>query len=266
MSLLTSYSFKQTGVGPQLNWNTARVIGLFLWLNSKEDIQLHLETVAQSEYVGGDYYIKNGASDSKEHDPTSCSVFYMALGKKWLLLEPRWKTAAQKNAFALISRQRFCFAASFFLLADRLQDAVNVCAHQLDDWQLAVAITRAYEGDQGPVLKKLINEVVLSLCFSNGNQWLMSWCFHIIGKTKLANLAFIVGYNCFINEFRLVIYIFYQDFFDALFAKANLEFNPAKRIISRIGPLDFSLVVIYSSINSKSSSDVSWNQKRLLLF
>ncbi|MBW0502724.1 hypothetical protein O181_042439 [Austropuccinia psidii MF-1] len=242
MSLLTSYSFQQTGVGPQLNWNTARVIGLFLWLNSKEDIQLHLEMVAQSEYVGGDYYIKNGASESKEHDPTSCSVFYMALGKKRLLLglwKVAWKTAAQKNAFALISRQRFRFAASFFLLADRLQDAVNVCSHQLDDWQLGVAIARAYEGDQGPVLKKPINEVVLPLSFSNGNRWLMSWCFHIIGKTTLANLALRAS-------------------FDALSAKANLEFSPAERIISQIGPLDFSLV----TINSKSSSDVTWNQEK----
>ncbi|MBW0582869.1 hypothetical protein O181_122584 [Austropuccinia psidii MF-1] len=141
MSLLTSYSFKQTGVGPQLNWNTARVIGVFLWLNSKEHIQLHLETVAQSEYVGGDYYIKNGASNSKEHDPTSCNGRLPL--KRMLLLSSVDNTSLSAS---------LGFAASFFLLADRLQDAVNVCARQLDDWQLGVAIARAYEGDQGPVL------------------------------------------------------------------------------------------------------------------
>ncbi|MBW0548602.1 hypothetical protein O181_088317 [Austropuccinia psidii MF-1] len=121
MLLLTSYSLKQTRVGSQLSWNTSQAIGLFLWLDSKEDTQLYLETVAQSEYVGGDNYLRNSASDSKEHDPTPCSVFYMNLGKKRLLLgpwkvayghpdrphmlkflkndfsKPRWKTATQKN-------------------------------------------------------------------------------------------------------------------------------------------------------------------------
>lgn len=37
------------------------------------------------------------------------------------------------------------YAAAFFLLADKLQDAVNVCVKNLSDFQLAIAICRVYE-------------------------------------------------------------------------------------------------------------------------
>ena len=66
-----------------------------------------------------------------ERDPTACSLFYFALGKVRLVhglwksaawhkeqavmlkflsndfSEPRWRTAAMKNAFALLGKQRF---------------------------------------------------------------------------------------------------------------------------------------------------------------
>ena len=79
-----------------------------------------MEVVARNEYMSGD-----------NRDPTACSLFYFALGKVKLVhglwrqaawhkeqqvmlkflnndfSEPRWRTAAQKNAFALLSKRRF---------------------------------------------------------------------------------------------------------------------------------------------------------------
>ena len=79
-----------------------------------------MEVIARNEYMFGD-----------ERDPTSCSLFYFALNKvrlvhglwksaAWhkeqpLMLkflsndfnEARWRTAAMKNAFALLGKQRF---------------------------------------------------------------------------------------------------------------------------------------------------------------
>ena len=76
--------------------------------------------IARNEYMAGD-----------NRDPTACSLFYFALGKVKLVHglwrqaawhkeqqvmlkflnndfnEPRWRTAAQKNAFALLSKRRF---------------------------------------------------------------------------------------------------------------------------------------------------------------
>ena len=75
--------------------------------------------------------------------------------------EERWHKAALKNAFTLLTKQRFEEAAAFFLLGDSLPDAVEVCLHKLRDIQLAVVITRLYEGREGgPVYNKILSEVV----------------------------------------------------------------------------------------------------------
>jgi hypothetical protein len=82
--------------------------------------KLHLELIARNEYMAGD-----------KRDPIACSLLYFALGKiklvhglwrqaAWhreqpLMLkflsndfsDPRWRTAALKNAFVLLSKQRF---------------------------------------------------------------------------------------------------------------------------------------------------------------
>lgn len=80
----------------------------------------HLEVMARNQYMSGD-----------NRDPIACSLFYFALGKIKLVHglwrqaawhkeqatmlkflnnnfnEPRWRTAALKNAFALLSKRRF---------------------------------------------------------------------------------------------------------------------------------------------------------------
>lgn len=85
------------------------------------------------------------------------------------------------------------YSAAFFLLADRLQDAVNVCLNQLKDLQLAIAITRVYEGDQGPVLRKLLEEEVLNIAAQEGNRWLASWAFWMLHRRDMAVRALIVS-------------------------------------------------------------------------
>lgn len=84
------------------------------------------------------------------------------------------------------------YSAAFFLLADRLQDAVNVCLNQLKDLQLAIAITRVYEGDNGPVLRKLLEEV-LNIAAQEGNRWLASWAFWMLHRRDMAVRALIVS-------------------------------------------------------------------------
>lgn len=96
--------------------------------------------------------------------------------------EERWKTAALKNAYALMGRRRFEYAASFFLLADHLQDAVSVIHNQLGDTQLAVAVARVYEGDDSPVLKKFLQEKVLPQASKDGNRWLATWAYWLLGR------------------------------------------------------------------------------------
>lgn len=74
---------------------------------------------------------RNRFMQDEDRDPTSCSLIFFALDKKKVMhglwrqapghkeqqamlkflandfTDPRWKTAAQKNAYALLSKQRY---------------------------------------------------------------------------------------------------------------------------------------------------------------
>jgi len=94
---------------------------------------------------------------------------------------PAYDASKQANHFSLAE-----YAAAFFLLADRVKDAANVLATQLKDIQLAVAVTRVYEGDDGPVLKQLLQDKVLPVAAQQGDRWLAHWAFDMIGRRDLA--------------------------------------------------------------------------------
>jgi hypothetical protein len=189
----------------------------------------------QLELVGRTEYSR---PDRDDKDPITATLFYLALRKKHIAMTlwkqagghadqrsmlkflvndfelPRWRSAALKNAFALLSKQRFresplslfseriaretderqrvVFAAAFFLLGNSLKDAVNVCLRQLDDFQLAIAITRVHEGDNGPVLRVILEETVLPLAFKQGFRWLASWSFWMLNRRDLAIQTIVV--------------------------------------------------------------------------
>ncbi len=92
-----------------------------------------------------------------------------------------------------LTLSRLEYAAAFFLLADHLQDAVNVCLNQMKDLQLAIAVARVHEGDQGPVLRKLLEEEVLAIAAQEGNRWLASWAFWMLHRRDMAVRALIVS-------------------------------------------------------------------------
>lgn len=87
------------------------------------------------------------------------------------------------------------YAAAFFLLADHLEDAVDVCLRQLKDLQLAIAIARVYEGDGGPVLRKIIQDEILRVAAEEGDRWLASWAFWMLGRKDMAVRALIVSHG-----------------------------------------------------------------------
>ncbi|PSS37598.1 hypothetical protein PHLCEN_2v525 [Hermanssonia centrifuga] len=159
-----------------------------------------MEIIARNQFLSGD-----------NRDPTQCSLFYFALGKFKLVQglwrqaawhkeqsmmikflnndfsQARWRTAALKNAFALLSKRRFEYAAAFFLLGGSLKDAVNVCVRNLSDFQLAVAIARVVEhSDDGPVLRDILTNAVIPTAFKEGNRWLASWGFWLLHRRDLA--------------------------------------------------------------------------------
>ncbi|KAK2861254.1 hypothetical protein FQN49_004389 [Arthroderma sp. PD_2] len=185
-------------------WEHARESGIFMWITDTNALRSLLEIVARNEYTKTD-----------EKNPIDCSIFYLALKKKKVLQglwrmanwhreqpnthrflsnnfkEARWQTAALKNAFALLGKRRFEYAAAFFLLADHLRDAVNVCINQLRDIQLAITLARAYEGDDGPVLKEILEDRVLITAATEGNRWMATWAFWMLNRRDMAVRALV---------------------------------------------------------------------------
>ncbi|KAF8349754.1 RAVE protein 1 C terminal-domain-containing protein [Amanita rubescens] len=184
----------------KLLWSDARALGIPLWLNSTDELKTQVENIARNEYLAGD-----------NRDPIACSLFYFALGKVKLVhglwrqaawhkeqsvmlkflsndfSQPRWRTAALKNAYALLAKQRFEYAAAFFLLGNSLRDAVNVCIRNLEDFQLAITLARVVEqSNEGPVFLDIVKNNVLPAAFTNGNRWLASWAFWLLYRRDLA--------------------------------------------------------------------------------
>jgi hypothetical protein len=63
----------------------------------------------------------------------------------------------------------------------------------MKDLQLAIAVTRVYEGDTGPVLRELLEEKILPLAAQEGNRWLASWAFWMLRRRDMAVRALIVS-------------------------------------------------------------------------
>lgn len=173
LQLIPSYAKNQP------RWSTLKELGVGWWLRNNTILKTCIEKVAKAAY-------------QSSQDPLDAAIFYLAMKKKslvWGLFrskrddrmtqffannfsEDRWRKAALKNAFALLGKQRFEHAAAFFLLAGALQDAIEVCLNKLEDLQLAMVITRLYEGEMDstpPSLKKLLYDNILG-CDPTGNN------------------------------------------------------------------------------------------------
>ncbi|KAJ2805053.1 regulator of (H+)-ATPase in vacuolar membrane [Coemansia helicoidea] len=184
-----------------LTWESARRMGVCVWLSDVNSLRAEVESMARNIFV------------AQGRNPAACAIFYLALGKQRLVhglwrtaashpeqgkmlaflshdfSEARWKTAAAKNAYALLSRQRYLDAAAFFLLAGKLADAATVCVAQLKDIQLAIAICRCSEGDAGPVLRGLLWRHVLPDALNRQDRWLASLAFGLVHRYDLVQQA-----------------------------------------------------------------------------
>uniref|UniRef100_A0A182RIV1 RAVE complex protein Rav1 C-terminal domain-containing protein n=1 Tax=Anopheles funestus TaxID=62324 RepID=A0A182RIV1_ANOFN len=173
LNLIPSY------VKGQPKWHVLKELGVGWWLRNNNLLRQCIERLAK-------------ASFQANQDPLDAAIYYMAMKKKsvvWGLYrskkdekmtsffannfsDDRWRKAALKNAFALLGKQRFEHAVAFFLLANSLNDALEVCLTKLEDLQLALVITRLYEGEHDPTppsFKKLLYEEVLG-CDKNGEN------------------------------------------------------------------------------------------------
>ncbi|KAK1087590.1 regulator of (H+)-ATPase in vacuolar membrane [Friedmanniomyces endolithicus] len=183
----------------KLTWPIASALGLTAWLSDPEALASTFESLAQSSY-----------RQTSPPDPINATLFFLALHKKQTLLglwriatghkEQRatvnflkrdfalqeCKVAAKKNAYALMGKRRFEYAAAFFLLADDAASAVSLLAGQCGDAMLAIAVARLYSGDGSVVLRKLLEERLMPSAEKDGDRWSMSWCHSILDEKQEA--------------------------------------------------------------------------------
>eukprot|EP00794_Sanderia_malayensis_P010274 gene10274-11329_t len=149
-------------------WQELKAHGVGWWVKSSDTLKRLIEKLAKAHF-------------QVNQDPLDCAIFYLASKKKTLLCalyrslrdtkmstffshdftQERWRKAALKNAYSLLGKQRFEHAAAFFLLADALWDAIQICIGRLNDIQLALVISRLYEGEHGPFFHRILSEYIL---------------------------------------------------------------------------------------------------------
>lgn len=188
----------------KISWRTARNLGLFAWLSDPEALTQIFEALAQTAYRA-----------TSPPDPINASLYFLALHKKSTLLGlwriATWhkeqratmnflrrdftveanRTAARKNAYALMGKRRFDYAAAFFLLAEDAASATSLLAGQCGDVMLAIAVARLYAGDGSVVLRRLVEDRLLPDALKDGNRWQASWCHSILFEREKAAEALV---------------------------------------------------------------------------
>lgn len=85
------------------------------------------------------------------------------------------------------------YAVAFFLLGDKLSDAVSICLKQLNDPQLAIVLCRLNEGEDSPLLINILSTVIIPESIEKGDRWLLSMSFSILREKSNALMACIVN-------------------------------------------------------------------------
>lgn len=186
----------------RLTWENVQQTGLAYWVKTDRLIKL-VESVARNEF-------------GELRDPSGLvSLLYLALRKKQILIglwrivnheektkmlkfmnndftNPRWKSAALKNAFVLLGKHRYMDAAYFFLLADKPYDCCSTLATKVEDIALAIAVAKVYFGVQNigkesnEVLVQVMEKFVLPHAIQNGDRWSTSWVFWQMNDKQLS--------------------------------------------------------------------------------
>lgn len=190
------------GSATKVLWPFVRDTGMAYWLRT-DKLREIFEQLGRNHFIHG------------ERNPIKCTLYYLALKKKQVLLglwrtassnkeqvktikllsndftTEKWKITASKNAYALMGKHRYEYAASFFLLADALKDAVSVIAKNMGDINLAIAVARVYGGDDHPAFLSLLERFVFPKVVIQGDRWTASWALWKLGDRQTAIQALV---------------------------------------------------------------------------
>ncbi|CAG9327571.1 unnamed protein product [Blepharisma stoltei] len=178
----------QTLFTQELTWPQMRMFGMGIWLKSIWKLKAMVENIAKNEFRAN-------------KDPKTVSLWYLILGKKNILLglykndyqnqkiysflqndfsNKEWQIKAQKNAFELRKQRKYEMSAAFFLLGDKLIDAIEVLVQDLGDPQLALVVAKLCEGENGPIQRQIIEKYFIPTALKAKDPWLLSLSYALL--------------------------------------------------------------------------------------
>jgi len=150
-------------------WNNVRCLGLPV-LVSPYALKDITQMIAKAEW-------------KKYKNPNRCAVFYVACQKisllaqifrdtdirvtKFLgeyLADPESRTilkATQENAYGLMRNHKFDLATAFFLLCGNVKAAIDIAYSRMNDWQLAILISRVMNEGNPLAFHKTISDKII---------------------------------------------------------------------------------------------------------
>ncbi|KAJ1378686.1 WD40/YVTN repeat-like-containing domain superfamily [Sesbania bispinosa] len=166
------------------SWQEMRALGMGFWYANIPQLRARMEKLARAQYL-------------KNRNPKDCALLYIALNRIQVLAglfkiskdekdkplvgflsrnfqDEKNKAAALKNAYVLLGKHQLELAIAFFMLGGDHSSAINICAKNLGDEQLALVICRLVEGHGGPLEHHLIKKYILPSAIDKGDYWLAS--------------------------------------------------------------------------------------------
>ena len=184
-----------------VDWDTLNSLGFGFWIRSSETMCQYLDVVAKTHY-------------QRDKQPLDAAAFYIMLGKTRMLpglfrsagdsrmgeffandfKTERWRTAALKNAYVLLSKQRYLHAVAFFLLGGDRPAAADVALRNLKDAQLALMVCRTAPIEDGEgTLHTFVRQTLLPFAVSEGDS-----CLEAIGHWWLREYT--EAYDAIVGE------------------------------------------------------------------
>lgn len=247
------YGYIEDQFQHRITWDIAKKVGIVYWINEREKLVQIVEKCARNDF-------------STNRDPSGLiTLFFLSIRKKQILLglwkttthpekqkmlkflnndfsQPRWKSAALKNAFVLLGKHRYLDAACFFLLADKPKDCCITLANKIEDIELSLLIAKVYD-NSSESLVNIIENNVLPTTLKEGNRWITSWIFWELNLKQLSMQALIKSPISIVNANKDK---FSEDFYNNHLK--NLILDSSSRLFLQDDPV---LAILYNNLRRR---------------
>lgn len=179
-----------------VSWSTLRAFGVGWWLRSVTQLSELVEGVAKFEYQ---QQLNDERTKVKGAEPLDVALWHLLTNHKALVVnmyrlkndtkmneffrkdfatDAKARSQASRNAFHLLSLQRFFHAVAFFALAGQIKDAIDIAIHKLHDVQLALVTARLYDhsfvaSSSGGTDEFRIRDTIRNLRYRTATEYLL---------------------------------------------------------------------------------------------